>query len=127
MKIVLINGKIGAGKSVVGYALHRKLIKSAFIEGDAFLQINPFNPSKEQYLLVAKNIVQQIKTYAKFKNITYVVLSWIIRDKEVFDLIKNSLNKFDLYPICLENPDDILKTRVEKQIKNGNKFDSFLS
>jgi len=122
MKIIIINGKIGSGKSLIGYTLHRKLINSAFIEGDAFLQTNPFNPTKDNYMLATKNIINQIKMYKKFKNIDYVILSWIIRDKEIFAAIKKALSKSNIYPICLDCPTKILKSRVETEIQNGNKF-----
>ena len=122
MKIIILNGKIGSGKSFVGSKLHQTLKNSAYIEGDAFLQINPFNPTTQNYHLVAKNIAKQVKIYQKFKNIEYVIISWVIWDKKTFDILSQSLNIFNIYPILLVCPQEILEKRLKEDVENNKRF-----
>ncbi|MBE7074218.1 MAG: hypothetical protein E7379_03920 [Clostridiales bacterium] len=121
MKVILLNGKIGAGKSFIGSNLHWHLKNSAFIEGDAFLQINPFTPTKENYNLVAKSIANQVKTYDEFKNIEYVIISWVIWHKETYEILKENLKDFDVYEICLDCPNNQLEKRVKNDIENNKR------
>ena len=122
MKVIILNGKIGAGKSFVGRFLNMKLTNSAFVEGDSFLQINPFKPTQQNYLLVAKNIANQIKTYKKFKNIDYVVLSWIIFNEDIYKKIMDNLIGFSVFPIYLDCPNNVLQKRIKKDVESGTRY-----
>lgn len=121
MKVILLNGRVGAGKSHTGTNLHRSLENSAYIEGDAFLEINPFTPTKENYNMVAKNIINQVKIFSKFKTIDYVIIPWVLWYKETFDILEKKLKKFNLYKIYLKCPVDQLKIRVTEDIKNNKR------
>ena len=122
MKVILLNGKIGAGKSYIGSNLHYSLNNSAYIEGDSFLQINPFVPTEENYNLVAHSIANQVKTYAKFKTLDYVVISWVIWYEETFNILKKELEKFEFLPICLKCPLAELRKRVKEDIENKKRW-----
>lgn len=118
MIVFLINGSIGVGKSTIGSILSQKISNSCWIEADAFMYNNPFNPSIEDYIFVAKEI-KRIAYYHKNKGANYVFVSWCVFDKEIKQLIDALFVDDVLFYILLVVPNQITKKRIQKDISEN--------
>lgn len=80
MKIILINGQGGTGKTTVSNALKNKLANSAFIDADALMSVNPFEFEKLTGLM-HKNAQNLIINFAQagYENI---VTAGLARNQE---------------------------------------------
>jgi len=122
MKIVFINGKIASGKTTIGKKLYDLIKNSAFIDGDAFMQINPFNPTKNNYISCADSIINLIDNYIKNFNLQYIFVSWVIAYEDIYLKFKEHFNKHNLYFYYLTSTDEILKKRIKIDIKNKVRY-----
>lgn len=83
-KVVIINGPIGVGKTTVGKLLCNKLDKSAFIDGDWCFDLHPFIANTETKSMAIDNIVHMINNYLNCSCCDYIVFSWVMDNKDVY-------------------------------------------
>jgi len=83
MKIILINGQGGTGKTLVANALKNKITNSALIDADALIGVNPFEFDKLAPLMF-RNAVTLI---SNFSNAGYqtIITSGLTRNQEQLD------------------------------------------
>jgi len=85
MKIFLINGQAGTGKSSVANELKNQIVDSAFIDADSLISVNPFNFGKqEQDDLMLENALSLISNFSKAGYST-IVTSGLTRNQEQLD------------------------------------------
>ena len=77
-KYIVINGTMGAGKTVVGRRIAELLGRSAFIDGDFVIELHPYVDHTETFEIQKDNIVHMSKNYYNFDKCDTVVLSWIM-------------------------------------------------
>lgn len=78
MKVVIINGPMGVGKTTVGKYIAEKYTGTAFIDGDWCLDIHPFVGNRETKTMAIDNILHMIANYKKWswrKNLASSCLS----------------------------------------------------
>ncbi|MCR5166256.1 MAG: AAA family ATPase [Oscillospiraceae bacterium] len=91
MKIIIINGPMGVGKTTVGKYIADKNEGTAFIDGDWCFDIHPFIGNKETKSMAIDNILHMIGNYRKCSACRMIVLVWLMDDHWVYDRIMKGL------------------------------------
>ena len=92
MKIIVINGPMGVGKTTVGRFISDRNPGTAFIDGDWCMDIHPFVGSTETKAMAVDNILHMIGNYQKCSVCSMVVLVWLMDDAWVCRRIADGLS-----------------------------------
>ena len=65
MKVYVINGPMGVGKTTVGRFLADSIPRTAFIDGDWCFDLHPFVGNAETKAMAVDNILHMIANYGK--------------------------------------------------------------
>lgn len=96
MKVVIINGPMGVGKTSVGKCIAKGYPGTAFIDGDWCLDIHPFVGSRETKAMAVDNILHMIKNYKNCSVCQMIVLVWLMDDQWVRERIENGISEMKL-------------------------------
>ena len=91
MKVIILNGPMGVGKTTVGKLIAEKHPGTAFIDGDWCLDLHPFVGNRETKEMAVDNILHMIGNYMKCSACSMVVLVWLMDDRWVLDRIREGL------------------------------------
>ena len=91
MKIIIINGPMGVGKTATGKCIADRRPGTAFIDGDWCMDIHPFVGNRETKAMAVDNILHMIGNYQKCSACSMVVLAWLMDDPEVRQNLANGL------------------------------------
>ena len=91
MRIYVINGPMGVGKTVTGKLIAEKNPGTAFIDGDWCMDIHPFIGNHETKAMAVDNILHMIGNYQKCSACRMIVLVWLIDDQSVLRSIMDGL------------------------------------
>ncbi|MBO4368463.1 MAG: AAA family ATPase [Clostridia bacterium] len=108
MRVIIINGPMGVGKTTVGKLIADKVPGTAFIDGDWCMDIHPFIGNRETKEMAADNILHMIGNYNRCSVCGMVVLVWLMDDARVLKSILDGLSEMDMQAkvftlICDEN------------------------
>ena len=92
MKVIIINGPMGVGKTVTGKLIAGKIPGTAFIDGDWCMDIHPFAGNPETKAMAVDNILHMIANYQKCSECRMVVLAWLMDDQWVLRSIRDGLS-----------------------------------
>ena len=92
MKVIVINGPMGVGKTTVGRLIAEKHPGTAFIDGDWCMDLHPFVGSRETRDMAADSILHMIRNYQKCSACSMVVLVWLMDDPCVRRKITDGLS-----------------------------------
>ena len=92
MKVIIINGPMGVGKTATGKLIAEKNPGTAFIDGDWCMDIHPFVGNHETKAMAADNILHMIGNYQKCSECRMVVLVWLMDDQWVLRRIMDGLS-----------------------------------
>ncbi|MEK7354104.1 MAG: AAA family ATPase [Chloroflexota bacterium] len=114
MKLIIINGAPGIGKSTVGRLLHNRLSNSAFLDGDDVWRINPFEVNEKTKSLVEKNIIQVLRNYSE-AGYEYVILAWVLHQQSTIDRLISHFDdlKPEVHIFTLVTDEDTLVARLQ--------------
>lgn len=96
MKVVIINGPMGVGKTTVGKYIAENNAGTAFIDGDWCLDIHPFVGNSETKTMAIDNILHMIDNYRKCSICHMIVLVWLMDDRWVRQSIVDGLSAMGL-------------------------------
>ena len=96
MRVIVINGPMGVGKTTVGKYIADTNPGTAFIDGDWCMDIHPFVGTQETRAMAADNILHMIDNYRKCSVCKQIVLVWLMDDLQVLQEIKESITKIGL-------------------------------
>ena len=91
MKVIIINGPMGVGKTVTGKLIAEKKPGTAFIDGDWCMDIHPFVGNRETKAMAVDNILHMIGNYQKCSECKMVVLVWLMDDPWVLRSMMDGL------------------------------------
>ena len=115
MKVIVINGPMGVGKTTVGKYIADNNPGTAFIDGDWCLDIHPFVGNCETREMAVDNILHLIGNYKKCSVCNMIVLVWLMDDPDVRQSIKDGISS-----LGLELRDVTLMCSEEELIKRWN-------
>ncbi|MBP5451217.1 MAG: AAA family ATPase [Treponema sp.] len=96
MKVIIINGPMGVGKTTVGKYIADHNPGTAFIDGDWCLDIHPFVGNRETKTMAVDNILHMIGNYKKCSECKLIVLVWLMDNGWVYDSIIDGIKKLEL-------------------------------
>ena len=92
MKVIVINGPMGVGKTAAGKAVADRVPGTAFIDGDWCMDLHPFVGNRETKTMAVDNILHMIGNYQKCAGCGMAVLSWLMDEKWVTRRISEGLS-----------------------------------
>ena len=92
MKVIVINGPMGVGKTTVGKAIADRYPGTAFIDGDWCLDLHPFVGNRETKAMAVDNILHMIGNYMNCSVCKMIVLVWLMDDPWVLQAITGGLS-----------------------------------
>ena len=91
MKIIILNGPMGVGKTTVGKTIADRFPGTAFIDGDWCMDLHPFVGNRETKEMAIDNILHMIRNYRDCSQCEMVVLAWLMDEEWVISkLIKGA-------------------------------------
>ena len=91
MKVIILNGPMGVGKTTVGKLIAEKCPGAAFIDGDWCMDLHPFIGSRETKAMAVDNILHMIGNYMKCSVCKMIVLVWLMDDPWVLQSLTEGL------------------------------------
>ena len=73
MKIIILNGPMGVGKTTVGKTIADRFPGTAFIDGDWCMDLHPFVGNRETKEMAIDNILHMIRNYQLIDTIRQVI------------------------------------------------------
>lgn len=115
MKVILINGQGGTGKSSIANNLKKSLANSAYIDADTLVAVNPFKFNELDDLLL-KNAVSLIHNFSE-KEYAYIVTAGLTRNQEQLTKFQGLLGKeADIMFIWLRANKEV---RMSRKLRRG--------
>ena len=91
MKVIVLNGPMGVGKTTVGKLIADRNPGTAFIDGDWCMDLHPFIGNRETKAMAVDNILHMIGNYRQCSACRMVVLVWLMDDAWVREKIRDGL------------------------------------
>ena len=91
MKVIILNGPMGVGKTTVGKYIADQNPETAFIDGDWCMDIHPFIGNQETKAMAVDNILHMIGNYQKCSVCSMVVVVWLMDEPWVIQRITEGL------------------------------------
>ena len=92
MKVIILNGPMGVGKTTVGKYIADRYPGTALIDGDWCMDLHPFVGSRETKAMAVDNILHMIRNYRECSVCSMVVLVWLMDDAWVIQGIMEGLS-----------------------------------
>ena len=92
MKVIVINGPMGVGKTTVGKAIAERYPGTAFIDGDWCMDLHPFVGNAETRAMAVDNILHMTGNYLRCSACKMVVLVWLMDDPQVCRQITDGIS-----------------------------------
>ena len=96
MKVIIINGPMGVGKTTVGEYIAEKCTGTAFIDGDWCFDIHPFVGNQETKTMAIDNILHMIANYRKCSICKMIVFVWLMDERWVYQKIADGISDMEL-------------------------------
>lgn len=119
MKLIIINGVMGVGKSVTSRALNQKLSNSVWLDGDWCWMMDPFVVNDITKEMVIDNITYQLNNFINSKQFEHIIFNWVIDEEYIYDEVIKRLAPIDIYKITLMCSKETLSNRINQDIKAG--------
>ena len=113
LRVIVINGPMGVGKTTVGKYIADSNPGTAFIDGDWCMDIHPFVGNAETRAMAVDNILHMIGNYSRCTACSRIVLVWLMDDRNVWQSIKDGIKglRLDLKTVTLVCDEEHLITR----------------
>ena len=99
MKVIILNGPMGVGKTTVGKYIAEHNPGTAFIDVDWCMDIHPFVGNQETRAMAVDNILHMIGNYRKCSECNMVVLVWLMDDPMVVKQISEGVKALNAQPM----------------------------
>lgn len=119
MRLIIINGVMGVGKSVTSRALNQKLSNSVWLDGDWCWMMDPFVVNDITKEMVIDNITYQLNNFINSKQFEHIIFNWVIDEEYIYDEVIKRLAPIDIYKITLMCSKETLSNRINQDIKAG--------
>lgn len=96
MKVIIINGPMGVGKTTIGKYIAEKYEGTAFIDGDWCFDLHPFVGNRETKTMAIDNILHLVDNYRKCSICEMIVLVWLMDEQWVYQKIADGISDLGL-------------------------------
>ena len=96
MKVIILNGSMGIGKTTVGTCIADRNPGTAFIDGDWCMDIHPFVGNRETKKMAVDNILHMIRNYRDCAECNMIVLAWLMDDAWVYETLTAGIREAGL-------------------------------
>ncbi len=96
MRVIIINGPMGVGKTTIGKYIAEKYAGTAFIDGDWCMDLHPFVGNRETKTMAIDNILHMIGNYRKCSICKMIVVVWVMDDQWVYQKIADEIAEMGL-------------------------------
>lgn len=96
MKVIIINGPMGVGKTTIGKYIAEKYEGTAFIDGDWCFDLHPFVGNCETKTMAIDNILHLVDNYRKCSICKMIVLVWLMDEQWVYQKIADGISDLGL-------------------------------
>ena len=101
MKVIIINGPMGVGKTVTGKLIAEKNPGTACIDGDWCMDLHPFVGNHETKAMANDNILHMIGNYQNCSECKMVVLVWLMDNEWVLQRLMDGLDALQAEAKCV--------------------------
>lgn len=91
MKVIILNGPMGVGKTTVGKYIADRNPGTAFIDGDWCMDIHPFVGNQKTKAIAVDNILHMIGNYLNCSVCGMIVLVWLMDDSWVIQRMMDGI------------------------------------
>ncbi|MBQ5312407.1 MAG: AAA family ATPase [Oscillospiraceae bacterium] len=128
MKVIVINGPMGAGKTATGKYIAEHNAGTAFIDGDMCMDIYPFVGNSETRAMAVDNILHMANNYRKCSVCNMIVIVWLMDDKEIYRTLTDGLEGMglDIKSVTLVCSKEELERRWKNDRECGWRTDEWL-
>ena len=111
MKVIILNGPMGIGKTTVGTCIADKNPGTAFIDGDWCMDLHPFVGNRETKEMAVDNILHMIRNYRDCAECKMIVLAWLMDDEWVYEKLTVGIKEsgLEIQSVTLICDEDQLK------------------
>ena len=112
MKVIVLNGPMGVGKTSVGKCIANTNAGTAFLDGDWCLDLHPFVGNRETKTMAIDNILHIIDNYRKCSLCQMIVFVWLMDDEWVRKSIVDGIVSMGLeakYVTLLCDSDELIR------------------
>lgn len=129
MKVIVINGPMGVGKTTVGKYIADSNPGTAFIDGDWCLDLHPFIGNRETKEMAIDNILHMTANYMNCSECRMIVLVWLMDESWVRDRVADGIRRLggELISVVLTCDEDTLRSRFTNDKSCGWRTDEWLS
>ena len=96
MKVIVLNGPMGVGKTSVGKYIADANAATAFIDGDWCMDLHPFVGNRETKAMAIDNILHMANNYRTCSFCQMIVLVWLMDDEWVCQRMMEGLSSMGL-------------------------------
>lgn len=121
--LVVINGTMGVGKTLVSQRLKLLLPNAVMLDGDWCWDADPFIVSTATKKMVVGNIAYLLTSFLNCDSYENVIFCWVMNEADTFELIRKQIKAsgYDLYRFSLTALPEILKKRLSGDIATGKR------
>lgn len=119
MKLIIINGVMGVGKTVTSKALNKTLNKSIWLDGDWCWMMDPFVVNETTKKMVIDNITYQLNNFIASHQFEHIIFNWVIDEEAIYDTLIEKLKPVDIYKITLMCSKETLSKRINQDVTLG--------
>ncbi len=91
MKVIIINGPMGVGKTSAARAIAEKYPGTALIDGDWCMDLHPFVGNRETKAMAVDNILHMLRNYQKCTECSMAVVAWLMDETWVREAIAEGM------------------------------------
>ncbi|SMC34299.1 shikimate kinase [Oscillospiraceae bacterium] len=96
MKVIILNGPMGVGKTTVGNLIADRINGTAYIDGDWCMDLHPFVGNSETRAMAVDNILHMLGNYRDCSSCNMAVVSWLIDDDKVLEQLIQGIRDLDM-------------------------------
>ncbi len=96
MKVIILNGPMGVGKTTVGTCIADRNPGTAYIDGDWCMDIHPFVGNRETKEMAIDNILHMIRNYRDCAECNMIVIAWLMDDAWVYETLTAGIRDLGL-------------------------------
>lgn len=127
--LIMVNGTMGAGKTVTCQELLELLQPAVFLDGDWCWNMNPFIVTEENKAMVLDNIAYVLNNFIKCPDYSNIIFCWVMHETAIIEEVMSRLNLTDVqtHVFTLMVSEEVLKERLTKDVKAGAREEAIIS